>query len=1006
MDAGFLRDFRGLLFLRSEDDSEFAPLGLRFGKGTSSLSAVPVIQIPDGAGIDGGQAPPPTVKLSASPASIERGQSTTLTWSSTSGRARDHSGHRPGVHFGLAESVAERDHDLPHHGYGSGRTDATASVTVTVSVSERAVLMALYQFTGGPDWFKSTNWGSSRPLRYWHGVIVDDDGRVTELELGGNGLTGPIPSEELGNLSNLERLNLENNDLAGPIPPELGNLSNLEFLILGNNRLTGRIPPELGNLSNLIRLTLSQNRLAGPIPPELGSLSNLEGLRLSSNELTGSIPPELGNLSNLEGLSLSSNNLTGPIPTELGNLSILRFLELSGNNLTGSIPPALGQLSNLGGLHLARNLLRGPIPPELGNVSNLKGLDLSDNELTGPIPPELGNLTNLENLYLNNNHLTGPLPFSFLDMDSGQQFWLDSNYGLCVPGSTSFVRWSKRIPDFKAGAFCNDSDRAILNALHEVIGGSDWTNSSGWRGDGALGEWYGVSVDSLGRVTELDLSHNGLRGRVPGSLALLSKMAKLKIDGNSISGRLPMSLSYLRSLREFRYADTKLCVPTATSFHDWLNTISSHDGTGVKCAPLRDRDILVALYDATQGANWFQSENWLTNAGLKRWHGVSIDGNGRVIRMELQSNYLKGVIPPELGFLSHLEQLDLNGNKLSGPVPSALGRLSRLEELSLQVNQLTGPIPPALGRLSRLRILYLLRNQLTGPIPSELGNLSRLEALYLPWNELTGSVPSALGRLSRLEVLDLSRNQLTGPIPPALGRLSRLKVLRIQANQLTGPIPSELGNLSSMYSLDLSRNQLTGPIPPALGRLGKLRSMSLTKNVGLAGPLPARLTNLRRLEELLAGGTGLCVPSTASIQRWLESVWKRRISLCLRDGPVSAYLTQAVQSREFPVPLVAGEDALLRVFVTAARPASKRIPRVRARFYVRGRERHTVDISGSSTPIPTKVNEGLLSASANAEVPGGSCSRAWRWSSRSIPKERWDRTRDCRRGFRRPGGRR
>ena len=43
VDAGFLRDFRGLLFLRTEDESGFAPLGLRFGKGTSSLSAVPAI---------------------------------------------------------------------------------------------------------------------------------------------------------------------------------------------------------------------------------------------------------------------------------------------------------------------------------------------------------------------------------------------------------------------------------------------------------------------------------------------------------------------------------------------------------------------------------------------------------------------------------------------------------------------------------------------------------------------------------------------------------------------------------------------------------------------------------------------------------------------------------------------------------------------------------------------------------------------------------------------------
>ena len=50
-DTGFLRDFRGLLFLRSEDGSPFAPLGLRFGKKKGSLSAVPVIKIIDDAGM-------------------------------------------------------------------------------------------------------------------------------------------------------------------------------------------------------------------------------------------------------------------------------------------------------------------------------------------------------------------------------------------------------------------------------------------------------------------------------------------------------------------------------------------------------------------------------------------------------------------------------------------------------------------------------------------------------------------------------------------------------------------------------------------------------------------------------------------------------------------------------------------------------------------------------------------------------------------------------------------
>ena len=46
----FLGDFRGLLFLRAVDGASFAPLGLRGGKQTGSLSAVPAIPIADPGG--------------------------------------------------------------------------------------------------------------------------------------------------------------------------------------------------------------------------------------------------------------------------------------------------------------------------------------------------------------------------------------------------------------------------------------------------------------------------------------------------------------------------------------------------------------------------------------------------------------------------------------------------------------------------------------------------------------------------------------------------------------------------------------------------------------------------------------------------------------------------------------------------------------------------------------------------------------------------------------------
>ena len=118
-------------------------------------------------------------------------------------------------------------------------------------------------------------------------------------------------------------LNLGGNQLSGSIPAELGNLSNLVLLILRDtNQLSGSIPAELGNLSNLIRLDLCSNQLSGSIPAELGNLSNLFSLCLGRNQLSGSIPAELGNLSNLMILRLDVNELSGPLPPNLTNLNL------------------------------------------------------------------------------------------------------------------------------------------------------------------------------------------------------------------------------------------------------------------------------------------------------------------------------------------------------------------------------------------------------------------------------------------------------------------------------------------------------------------------------------------------------------------------------------------------------------------------------------------------------------------------------------------------------------
>ena len=286
-----------------------------------------------------------------------------------------------------------------------------------------------------------------------------------------------------------------------------------------------------------------------------------------------------------------------------------------------------------------------------------------------------------------------------------------------------------------------------------------------------------------------------------------------------------------------------------------------------------DRDALVALYNGTNGPNWANSTNWLSNRPLSEWHGVTTDASGHVTELNLYGNQLTGAIPSSLGNLSNLTVLNLHNNELTGAIPSSLGNLSNLTVWKLDGNHLTGAIPSSLGNLSNLTVLGLSGNQLTGEIPAELGNLASLGFLYLAGNPLTGCVPVSLRNVAsndfpelglpfcdmfdpggvagdrdalvalynatdglnwtnnsrwltdapigqwhgvttaaagRVTHLDLQYNGLTGRIPPELGSLSILAELLLERNKLTGSIPSELGSLSNLTVLGLSGNQLTG----------------------------------------------------------------------------------------------------------------------------------------------------------------------------------------------------
>ena len=84
-------------------------------------------------------------------------------------------------------------------------------------------------------------------------------------------MSGPIPAE-LGQLTNLERLWLNGNQLSGPIPAAFGQLTNLRDLALnGNPELSGPLPDTFLTLASLTRLWLANTGVCVPAGPRFAA---------------------------------------------------------------------------------------------------------------------------------------------------------------------------------------------------------------------------------------------------------------------------------------------------------------------------------------------------------------------------------------------------------------------------------------------------------------------------------------------------------------------------------------------------------------------------------------------------------------------------------------------------------------------------------------------------------------------------------------------------------------
>ncbi|CAI5457656.1 unnamed protein product [Closterium sp. Yama58-4] len=692
---------------------------------------------------------------------------------------------------------------------------------------------------------------------------------LRRLDLSSNkDLTGPLPSF-LGELGLLQSLSLDDCDFTGGLLESLARLPYLTELFLEHNRFEGTIPEAYGHFPRIVSLYLSNNRLTGEIPESMCGLETAELLVLERNELTGPVPPCMLQLQGLLILDVSENYLTGTLPRPPPG-SPMQFVHMNNcfdnvadNSPSCPVAPPGGGEEQIG----APVDQQGGSPPDQqvgnpldqqpgGDVNQQVGVPI-DREGGGSVSQNVGVPQQRTGGGSIEQQVPGGVPVpgvttppcpdmsqlvalqAALRMDSPDalQTWdqgsdpCDGTWEtevICDPMTGHVIRLDLRRANL-SGAI-PAAELAQLNRLTYLdLGGNEFSSFIQQEflerltrlehlslADNQL-QWFPTFINTLTRLTSLDLSTNKFTGDFPEDVLVMPNLLHLKLEENHFSGSVPDAITALSKLRSI--------------------TLANNNFTGLLPESFAQ---LTSLQAINLAGNQFSGPLPQSYAGLTN-----------MVFFKVATNDLEGGIPDWLGTWPRLNHLSLFHNRFTGPIPDSLGNAKNLATLVLDENRLTGSLPDALSALTNLEAFYAVGNQLEGTVPDSYSSLQKLRYIDLSFNtKITGALPEFLSGIVSLKSIAFEECDFTGSLPVGYAKLPSLTELYLDRNNLEGSIPGLYGDMPNLATLYLSSNQLSGEIPGSFCRLGKAKTIVLARNE-LRGSIPdCLISNLKELRLL------------------------------------------------------------------------------------------------------------------------------------------------------------
>lgn len=394
---------------------------------------------------------------------------------------------------------------------------------------------------------------------------------------------------------------------------------------------------------------------------------------------------------------------------------------------------------------------------------------------------------------------------------------------------------------------CNPNDFSALREFAAQL--LNDSIKSTWSNETNCCRWNGVACEdgdnklATSRVTGLNLSGEGLRGKISEFLGKLDGLKVLDLSHNFLEGRLPVNISNLKQLEVLDLSHNMLSGPVLGALVGLKRIQSVNLSSNSFTGNFTDLGVFPSLVAFNISKNLFTGEFGSKICSFSR----------NILVLDLSSNNFYGALEGlETCSSTSIQQFHVDFNSLSGRLPDSLYLLSSLELLSISANNFSGQLSYKLSKLSNLKAFFLCGNRFSGSFPNVFGNLTQLEQLVAHSNSFSGPLPSTLALCTKLRVLDLRNNTLSGAIDLDFTGFRNLYNLDLASNHFSSPLPESLSSCLELKILSLAKNNLTGQIPKSYANLTSLTFLSLSNNslVNLSGGLSV-LKHCRNLSTLI-----------------------------------------------------------------------------------------------------------------------------------------------------------